>query len=289
MSLPPGRVRAGVPLLVGALWAGVVVLGCSRAVAECQASGRRSYTQALEALGSGDLSQSARLLLALLESQPECAEVRNNLAVVFAEQGRLEDAREQLREALRVRPDYQLARRNLERLDAMVAARTRPASPHSEGDEQLAAVAATPTREGPSQSAEPSRREEPAAHASPTPPAAPTPAAMPPTAESRAVSVGVIEPAHNRVCAQQRNPQGPPTETCFAIVAAQVRSWPRWLVATELTPQRIRLRDESGQLRLEIVRDNVSVTGDAVRLRDSDFDEFSAKIVPWRTAWVILE
>jgi hypothetical protein len=268
----------------------LLVLGAAVAEAECEASGRRTYTEALEALGGGDLSTSARLLLALLDAQPDCAEARNNLAVVFVEQGRFEDAAEQLRAALRVRPDYQLARRNLERLDAILLARARPTPQSSEADAPPPVAAASQTAEvsaaPPATPAVIGRLDEGTAMKRP-PSQDVTPAAG--TLDERSATVGVIEPSHNRICVQQRNAQGAVAESCFPIEVAEVHSWPRWLVATELTPQRIRLRDETGQVRLEIVRDGVSVTGDVVQLRQVDFDAFSTKIVPWRTAWVILQ
>jgi tetratricopeptide (TPR) repeat protein len=273
----------------------VMLAWASGAVGECRSSGRREFATALEALSAGDLATSARLLLDLIEQQPNCPEARNNLAVIFVEQERFADAAEQLREAIRQRPGYQLAQRNLERLDAVMQAQ-RAAHHVAEAPPPIVAGAPpTPASGGgapPGPLAEGSHPAliEPTARVTSRPSQTADPTAGPTAPAERNVStVSVIEPSHNRVCVHQRNSQGVTGEECYPIAAVEVSTWPRWLVATELTPQRIRLRDESGQLRLEIVREGVSVTGDALRLREEDFDALAQRIVPWRTAWVVLE
>jgi tetratricopeptide (TPR) repeat protein len=274
----------------GHVWVGMILAALAAAgpaYGDCRAGGRKQFSAALQALARDDLAMAARLLLELVETQPDCAEVRNNLAVVFVEQGRLQDAADQLEQAIRARPHYALARRNLQRVDALLQATAvarqltetpTPPLPSLTPTEAMIEAAATPFN-GPPTAPPGWSATRSAAAATPSPT----------QNDTRGTTVSVIEPSHNRICVHQRNSQGIGEETCYEIAAAQVRTWPRWLVATELTPQRIRLRDESGQMRLEIVRESVPVTGDAVRLRPADFDAFVQRIVPWRTAWVILE
>jgi tetratricopeptide (TPR) repeat protein len=275
----------------GRVWAGMILAALAAAgpaYGDCRAGGRKQFTAALQALARDDLAMAARLLLELVEAQPDCAEVRNNLAVVFVEQGRLQDAADQLEEAIRARPHYALAQRNLQRVDALLQATavahrsvetpTPPLLPSMTPTEAFA-EAEVSSANGPPTAPPVSTTTRTAAAATPSPT----------QNNARGTTVSVIEPSHNRICVHQRNSDGISDETCYQIAVAQVRTWPRWLVATEVTPQRIRLRDESGQMRLEIVRENVPVTGDAVRLRPADFDAFAQRIVPWRTAWVILE
>ncbi len=298
------------------VWLAVVLLAwASVARAECAASGRRAFVAGLEALDRGDLPTAARVLYELVESQPRCAEARNNLAVVFVEQRRLEEAAEQLHRALDEEPDYRRAQINLERVSSLLAAQrlsTRPEEPVAQ---------ATPTP------AEPVQTEQFGAGGLPVPSTerAGTPVERKPTTGTTSTDMGppepprgpastvdaafvgppeplsntaadghgpaacVIEPGQNRLCVSQRAPGGLPTEECYEISMTQVRSWPRWIVASEVSAQRIRLLDESGQTRLEIVAEDAAVSGDALRLRAHDLEALAAKIVPWRTGWLILQ
>lgn len=60
----------------------------------------------------------------LTEDHPELAEPYNNLAALYAAQGRIEQARAALEQALRSRPDYAVAHENLGDIYAMLAARS---------------------------------------------------------------------------------------------------------------------------------------------------------------------
>jgi tetratricopeptide (TPR) repeat protein len=80
------------------------------------------FQSGLEALSRGDLPEAAQAFDELVAREGGSAEVRNNLAVVLAERGQLDAAAEQLRRALKLRPDYQRARLNLKRLQALRAA-----------------------------------------------------------------------------------------------------------------------------------------------------------------------
>jgi hypothetical protein len=66
-------------------------------------------------------------------------------------------------------------------------------------------------------------------------------------------------------------------------------SWPQWVVAGNGDGQPIRLLDETGRLRFRIAREPAAVSGDAVWLRQSDFDSLTTKIVAGRTGFVVVE
>jgi len=77
------------------------------------------FRSGVEALRRGDLPAAAQVFGYLVAKEGGSAEVRNNLAVVLAERGQIDAAAEQLRRALELRPDYQRARLNLERVQAL--------------------------------------------------------------------------------------------------------------------------------------------------------------------------
>ncbi len=273
------------------LWiVAAAVLCATPAAAECQPSGRKLFAAGLEALSAGDVAAAIRSFYILVEVQPDCAEAHNNLAVAFVEEGRLDEAKVQLHAALRARPDYPLARRNLARLDTMLAA---PAQGSAETE---AAAAPEPTAEiaVPSPPAQPTAR--PTADVVPQLPSATSTAITTPTASGgagvgpRSTAVCIIEPEQSRICVDERNAaNGTSVESCYPIQAAAVRTWPRWLVASEVMGKRIRLLDESGQTRLEIVAGDTPATNDVLRLQQSDFDALAMHIAPWWTKWVVLD
>src|SRR5215470_1436497 len=119
------------------------VLASARVGADCLPAGRSAFAAGLEALHRNDLPAAAKLFYQLVEEQPTCAEARNNLAVVFMEEGRGEEAAAQLREALQLKPDYPRARLNLQRVEALLAAPT-PMRP-STAPERPAVPAAPPS------------------------------------------------------------------------------------------------------------------------------------------------
>ena len=267
--------------------AAVLVSGVAKSSAQCLPSGRKTFAAGLEALSAGDLVTAAKSFYLVVEKQPGCAEARNNLAVVFVEQGRLEEAAAQLRAAAEARPDYQLARRNLDRLDALLAARKAGSGTERRSAPEPVADAGTPA---PTQW----RATEVVSPTTTPPPtnAAPASAAGRPSVEAqpRPATVCIIDPTQNRICIREAiTSDGAAMENCYPIRAAQVSAWPRWLIASELTTKRIRLRDETGQARLEIVAGDMPVTSDALRLDQTDFDSLAGKVVPWRTKWVVLE
>ncbi len=273
------------------LWfVGSMIYGAT-AVADCQPGGRNLYTAGLEALSAGDLAAAARSFYRVSEAQPECAEAHNNLAVVFFEQGRIDEAEVQLHAALRVNPDYQLARRNLERLAALRATRPQLAAPAD------AEPAPEPLVEAPAPTASPEAtpRHTPAGRnlpASPTVPMSTTPtAAAAANSGPRTSAVCIIEPAENRLCVQERTAVSGSAvdESCYQIRSAAVHAWPKWVVAGAVMANRIRLLDETGQTRLEIVADDSTVTTDVLRLEQPDFEALAKKVVPWSTKWVVLE
>ena len=298
------RGRGGMPAMKMLLLCIVAaaLLCTTRAAAECQPSGRNLFAAGLEALSAGDVSAATKSFYILVETQPDCAEAHNNLAVAFVEEGRLDEAKVQLHAALRVRPDYPLARRNLVRLDAMLAARAQGSAaaqlavPPQGGAETEAVAAPEPVV----QIAVPSPPAQPAALAradalpkrpSPTSIATTTPTASGGSGvNQRPTTVCIIEPEQSRVCVEERDgTNGASAESCYPIQAAAVSTWPRWLVASEVTGNRIRLLDESGQTRLEIVAGDTSATSDVLRLQQSDFEALAPHILPWWTKWVVLD
>jgi len=61
------------------------------------------------------LAEAERMALRLLELEPDHAEARNNLGVIYARQGRTADAAEQFARAVELNPDYTDAQDNLAR------------------------------------------------------------------------------------------------------------------------------------------------------------------------------
>ena len=287
-----------------------MLAGASVAPAECAPSGRKAFVTGLEALERADLAAAARIFYRLVETQPRCAEARNNLAVVFVEQGRLEEARDQLRQALDLQPDYRRAQINLERVQRLLDSQKGMPRPEGSTLGEAAAPAVQAQPPGPSETLtkppegnstplerkvtpemkpmEMSGPEVPRATATPAdgvllgPPA-------PAAADAHGAAACVIEPSQNRLCVSQRAAGAISTEECYEITTIQVRAWPRWIVASEVSPKRIRLLDESGQIRLEIVTEDGPVSGDALRVRSRDLETLATKIVPWRTGWLILQ
>ncbi len=99
-------------------------------------------------------------------------------------------------------------------------------------------------------------------------------------------TTAIVEPEHKRVCLYRRATDKIVEEGCYPIIAAQTSSWPRWLVASDTTTERIRLVDETGKKRLKIVPERHGLGPDLAQLRQSDFDALSSRITPWQTAWL---
>jgi len=251
-----------------------VLLWASAVFAECTPEGRAAFTSGLDALNRGDLTAAASSFGELVKAQPDCAEARNNLAAVLVEQGHIEDAAEQLRQALTTKPDYARARLNLQRVEAMLAARTQEtpaAQPTIEvSAEPTVAVAAAPT-------VAPTAATE---HAAAAPRAI---AAL----EPKGTNACVIDPQQNRICVYQRTEGSIDADACYVIAAARVRVWPEWLTASDLNPRRIRLVDENGVKRLKVVPATGAAGKDEVRLAAADFEALSKKVRPWRTGCVV--
>lgn len=285
----------------------ILLLGpVSAASAQCDPAGRAAFIAGLDALGHGDLHGASRIFFELVQKQPACPEARNNLAVLFVEQDRLEDAAAQLQAALQLNPDYVRARVNRARVEALLkerqARRSLVATPsppapsptpidaEPEAAAMVDAEATAAEAEHPDET--PTATPSAEATANATAPddghgaATPSPSATP---ADRRVAACVIEPRHNRVCVYQLGNARMVAEACYPVAATEVRAWPRSLVASEVTAQRIRLLDESGQTRLEIVADDAQVSGDALRLRKADWLALAARVVPWRTAWLVVE
>lgn len=240
------------------------------ALAECRPEGRETFATGLEALARGDLPAAGASFAELVRSQPACAEARNNLAVVEAEEGRLNNAAEQLRQALQLWPEYARARMNLQRVEAL-SAKVESAAPPTD------------------------------ATAIPSPVAGPTPPQPPATAaviipfgdiaaiEPPGTTAVVIDVVAQRLCVYASASDAVVGDRCYPIVASKVRTWPRWLMTAVTEPERIRLVDESGQRRLKIAPDHIGVLGDVVYLRQDDFAALRSQTTPWRTSWIVVE
>ncbi len=299
------------------IWLGLALLSASTGTAQCRPSGRKPFAAGLEALNQNDLPGAAKAFYQLVEAQPRCPEARNNLAVVFVEQGRLDEAAEQLRQALQVDPKYRRARVNLDRVEGLraaarssppegrpdtepqtpTAAEATPTSPAGEDSEQTALIETYQTQAAatPAGAAHPTTQttDAPTADAQfsgPPPPEGTVAPKRIATISSRANTTAcVIEPGQKRLCVYEQTATAIASSECYPIALAQVRSWPRWIVASEVSPKRIRLLDETGQTRLEIVAPDAVVSGDAVRVQRSDLEALATRVVPWRTGWLIVE
>jgi tetratricopeptide (TPR) repeat protein len=106
----------------------VIVLACLAwaAAAQCRPEGRSTFAAGLRALADGDLPAAAARFDALVRTQPDCVDARNNLAAVEVQQGKFSEAAEQLRRVIQLRPDYQRARANLQRVEALLAKTPAP-------------------------------------------------------------------------------------------------------------------------------------------------------------------
>jgi len=80
------------------------------------------FASGLNALRHGDFASAEKTFREVVAICPKCVAARNNLAVALDEEQNRDAAIEQLREALRIQPDYRRARENLERLQGGVGA-----------------------------------------------------------------------------------------------------------------------------------------------------------------------
>jgi hypothetical protein len=277
------------------IWLGILMISCAAmAAAECRPEGRASFTAGLEALARRGLSVAAGQFANLVQAQPDCVEARNNLAVVQVEQGQLNEAAEELRVAVRLRPDYERARVNLQRVEALLAMQTE-ITPTPAGSPLVPSPTVTPEPQAiATMNLAVQPTETPAlvaAVAQPPASAAVSQAAVPGIValEPQGATACVIDPGEQRVCLYNRTAQAVILRACYPFAGFRVSAWPRWLIAGDTSGRRIRLFDETGQRRLKVIPEHANVGGDVVRLRQSDFDSLSASVRPWRTAWVLAD
>jgi hypothetical protein len=201
----------------------LVLVSVSPASAQCDPSGRAAFVEGLELLSHGNLPAATRIFFQLVQAQPACPEARNNLAVLFVEQERFDEAAVQLQRALQVNPAYERARVNLARVEALLKERqtwcdraaptaTPVPSPTGRPEGESTAVAtaaevtpqATPQAEGttaamphPEPTPTSAPESDPRGVASPPPSGTPT--------EPPADAVCALEPApgRDRVCQRE--------------------------------------------------------------------------------------
>lgn len=93
----------------------------------------------------GDTDAAIEVFDDIARAHPELPEPHNNLAVLYAAQGRYERARDALLDAVRLQPDYDLAHENLgdvyAKLAALSYARAQRVNPANEGAARKAATA----------------------------------------------------------------------------------------------------------------------------------------------------
>ncbi len=104
----------------------LILVSASQASVQCDPSGRAAFVEGLELLSHGNLPAATRIFFQLVQSQPACPEARNNLAVLFVEQDRFDEAAAQLQQALQLNPAYERARVNLARVEALLKERQAP-------------------------------------------------------------------------------------------------------------------------------------------------------------------
>jgi negative regulator of sigma E activity len=261
--------------VIGALIA-IVVLAGSAASAECLPSGRDSFAAGLEALSRGDLQTAYGRFDELVKAQPDCAEARNNLAVVLFEMGRPEEADKQLRQAVELNPDYQRARFNLRRVEGSFRGEaTKPEIENAVPGEPTPVPTQAPTTAPTAALAQPTESVS-----------SPVPANLA-ALEPQDATACVVDAARKQLCVFRRAQKGIVQDACYPILGTQVSTWPQWVVASDTTAKRVRLVDDTHRRRLRIVPENVEMD-DSVRVRTKDFESLGKKVTAWRTGWVVL-
>ena len=265
------------------VWLVVSVFSAVTAFAECRPEGRKQFAEGLEALARGDLAAAAAQFTVLVQVQPDCAEAHNNLAVVQVEQGRLREATVELRRALELRPDYERARVNLQRVELLLAQRpeaTPPPAPTAGALETAAFPGAPATAAPPPAQA---AGEPTAPGGMPTAPVSSAPM------ESEGPRVGVIDLAKREMCLYPRTAAGIAAPSCYAITNHRIEALPQWLLTGDTSGQRLRLVDETGQRRLRIAPEPATLTGDTIWVKTADFNLLAAAVMPWRTIWGVAQ
>jgi hypothetical protein len=279
------------------IWLAIALLWMtSGAEAQCRPEGRATFSAGLAALARGDLSAASASFTVLIESEPDCAEARNNLAVVEVEQGRLAEAAEQLRRAVHLQPEYERAEMNLRRVEALLAegVEKAPAQVHPTSTPPV-----QPTATAAAAAAENTATPVSGKGSATKPVLAATPQ-LAVEAEQQSVSLGIvalepqgatacaIDTVERRVCVYTRTAEAIVAGGCYPITASQVKAWPRWLMVAANERERIRLVDETGQRRLKIAPGHAAAPGDVIWLSQEDFASLRAKLAPWRTSWIVM-
>ncbi|MBI1818175.1 MAG: tetratricopeptide repeat protein [Deltaproteobacteria bacterium] len=103
---------------------------------------RTDFAAGLAALSQRDFGAAEQYFRAVVTTDPSAHEAHNNLAVACAGLGRDDEAAEELQAAVRLRPDYERARRNLAAVYVRLAAKQLlAAAEHTEGTRRQALAA----------------------------------------------------------------------------------------------------------------------------------------------------
>ena len=106
-----------------------------------------SLEQAQQAILAGDHQTAEQTLLGLIGTQPTQPEAYNNLAVMYAGQGRMDEARELLEQAMRTHPSYATVYENLTRITVEMSRNSYARALRLQGNEagmELIALRAQP-------------------------------------------------------------------------------------------------------------------------------------------------
>jgi hypothetical protein len=244
--------------------------------AQCLPSGRAIFAAGLDALSRGDLPTAHARFDELVKAQPNCAEARNNLAVVLFEMGQVEEADAELRRAVELNPSYPRARANLRRVEAVfqgqkVKPEIEPVVPGAPPTPLGATAAGART---PPMSSETPRAD-----------------AIPPNLfalEPDDATACTLAPTHKELCVYRKTRAGITRDACYAILAAQVPRWPQWTVLTDNSARRLRFSDSDGTARFRIVPPDVQTADHHLRILQRDFDALAATLTLWRSACVVL-
>ena len=105
-----------------------------------------SLEQAHQAILAGDHQTAEQTLLGMIGTQPTQPEAYNNLAVMYASQGRMDEARELLEQAMQTHPSYATVYENLTRITVDMSRNSYARALRLQGNETGVELAALKTQ-----------------------------------------------------------------------------------------------------------------------------------------------